>query len=221
MAEYLQGIVVASRGIPVTLIISLVAVTGGMIIGLFVAIAKRSKYKILRAIATVYVDILRGTPLLVQVLILAYGVPQLLKSAFGLQFNWEHMIIVGFIACGIQQLRIYGRDNTKRSSGNRQRADGSCKVTWTQQRTDHEIHNSSAGIQDHRSCARKRIRYSHQGDVDTFRSRYCRDHKARYAVGFIFVPVVPGIYRCCYSLSRDDSYAVQTGCVYRKEDGSE
>ena len=101
MAEYLQGIVVASRGIPVTLIISLVAVTGGMIIGLFVAIAKRSKYKILRAIATVYVDILRGTPLLVQVLILAYGVPQLLKSAFGLQFNWEHMIIVGFIACGI------------------------------------------------------------------------------------------------------------------------
>ena len=98
MAEYLQGIVVASRGIPVTLIISLVAVTGGMIIGLFVAIAKRSKY---RAIATVYVDILRGTPLLVQVLILAYGVPQLLKSAFGLQFNWEHMIIVGFIACGI------------------------------------------------------------------------------------------------------------------------
>ena len=86
---------------------------------------------------------------------------------------------------------------------------------------DRFSHNSSAGIQDHRSCARKRIRYSHQGDVDTFRSRYCRDHKARYAVGFIFVPVVPGIYRCCYSLSRDDSYAVQTGCVYRKEDGSE
>ena len=146
MAEYLQGIVVASRGIPVTLIISLVAVTGGMIIGLFVAIAKRSKYKILRAIATVYVDILRGTPLLVQVLILAYGVPQLLKSAFGIQFNWEHMIIVGFIACGI---------------------------------------NSSAYM------------------------------------GFIFIPVVPGVYRCCHSLSRDDSYAVQTGCVYRKEDGSE
>ncbi len=101
MAEYLQGIVVASRGVPVTIIISLVAVCGGMIIGLLVAIAKRSKYKVLRALAAIYVDILRGTPLLVQVLILAYGVPQLLKSAFGIQFNWEHMILVGFIACGI------------------------------------------------------------------------------------------------------------------------
>ena len=101
LAEYLQGIVVASRGVPVTLIVSLVAVLGGLVIGLLVAIAKRSKYKILRGLATVYVDVLRGTPLLVQVLILAYGVPQLLRSAFEIQFNWEHMIIVGFIACGI------------------------------------------------------------------------------------------------------------------------
>ena len=101
MAEYLQGIVVAARGVPVTLIISLVAVLGGLVIGLLVAIAKRSGNKLLRGIATVYVDVLRGTPLLVQVLILAYGVPQLLKSSFGLQFNWAHMIIVGFIACGI------------------------------------------------------------------------------------------------------------------------
>ena len=38
---------------------------------------------------------------MVQVLILAYGLPQLLKSNFGIQFNWTHFIIVGFIACGI------------------------------------------------------------------------------------------------------------------------
>lgn len=101
MAEYLQGIVVAARGIPVTITISFVAIIGGLIIGLFVAIAKRSKFKVLRGLATIYVDILRGTPLLVQVLILAYGVPQLIKSTMGIQFNWEHMIIVGFIACGV------------------------------------------------------------------------------------------------------------------------
>ena len=39
LAEYLQGIVVAARGVPVTLIISLVAVLGGLVIGLLVAIA--------------------------------------------------------------------------------------------------------------------------------------------------------------------------------------
>ena len=101
MEDYLQGIMVAARGVPMTLAISLVAVMGGLVIGLLVAIAKRSKFKVLRALATVYVDVLRGTPLLVQVLILAYGVPQMIRLIFDMQFNWEHMIIVGFIACGI------------------------------------------------------------------------------------------------------------------------
>lgn len=101
MEQYLQGIVVAAKGAPVTLLISFVAVLAGLVIGLFIAIAKRSKYKILRGLATAYVDILRGTPLLVQVLILAYGVPQLINSTLGVHFNWDQMIIVGFISCGI------------------------------------------------------------------------------------------------------------------------
>lgn len=101
MTEYLHGIAVAAKGVPTTLTISLVAVFVGVVIGLLVAIAKRSGNRILRGIATVYVDVLRGTPLMVQVLILAYGVPQLLKSTFGVQFNWVHFIFVGFIACGI------------------------------------------------------------------------------------------------------------------------
>ena len=101
MDQYIHGIAVAARGVPVTLIISLVAVLGGLVLGLLVALAKRSKFKILRGIATVYVDILRGTPLLVQVLILGYGVPQLVRAITGMQFNWEPLILVGFIACGV------------------------------------------------------------------------------------------------------------------------
>ena len=101
MDQYIHGIAVAARGVPVTLIISLVAVLGGLVLALLVALAKRSKFKILRGIATVYVDILRGTPLLVQVLILGYGVPQLVRAITGMQFNWEPLILVGFIACGV------------------------------------------------------------------------------------------------------------------------
>lgn len=101
MQDYLQGIMIAAKGAPVTLIISLVAVLVGLILGLLVAIARRSKYKVLRGIATIYVDILRGTPLLVQVLLLAYGVPQVISAITGNQFNWGNFIWVGFIACGI------------------------------------------------------------------------------------------------------------------------
>ena len=39
--------------------------------------------------------------LLVQVLILGYGVPQLVRAITGMQFNWEPLILVGFIACGV------------------------------------------------------------------------------------------------------------------------
>ena len=101
MQDYLQGIMIAVKGAPVTLLISFVAVFAGLFIGLLVALAKRSKFKVLRAIATVYVDVLRGTPLLVQVLILAYGVPQVIAAITGNQFNWGNFIWVGFIACGI------------------------------------------------------------------------------------------------------------------------
>ena len=101
MQDYLQGILIAAKGAPVTLSVSLVAVIAGLILGLVVAICKRSKFKVLRGIATVYVDVLRGTPLLVQVLILAYGVPQIISAIFDTQFNWGNFIWVGFIACGI------------------------------------------------------------------------------------------------------------------------
>ncbi|MBC6680429.1 ABC transporter permease subunit [Zhenpiania hominis] len=101
MQEYLQGVIVAAKGAPTTLLISLVAVFIGLILGLLVAMAKMSRFKILRGIATIYVDILRGTPLLVQVLILAYGIPQIISEWFGVSFHWEIKILIGFIACGV------------------------------------------------------------------------------------------------------------------------
>ena len=101
MQEYLQGVIVAAKGAPTTLLISLVAVYIGLILGLLVAMAKMSRFKILRGIATIYVDILRGTPLLVQVLILAYGIPQIISEWFGVSFHWEIKILIGFIACGV------------------------------------------------------------------------------------------------------------------------
>lgn len=100
MQEYLHGIVIAAKGAPTTLLISFVAVLMGLVLGLCAAMAKRSRFKVLRGIGNVYVDVLRGTPLLVQVLILVYGVPQLLQS-IGIPFHWELKIVAGFIACGI------------------------------------------------------------------------------------------------------------------------
>ncbi|GKV63891.1 MULTISPECIES: amino acid ABC transporter permease [Sporosarcina] len=47
----------------------------GLVIAIFTALARISSSKILRGIARVYVSIIRGTPLLVQLFIIFYGLP--------------------------------------------------------------------------------------------------------------------------------------------------
>lgn len=58
-------------GTIVTLIISLLAILIGVVIGTFICLMKISKVRTLRTFGTLYVELFRGVPLLVQVLIWA------------------------------------------------------------------------------------------------------------------------------------------------------
>ena len=66
-------------GLKLTVLVSLASIAIGMVIGLFVCLMKMSKNIVLRAIAGVYIWIIRGTPMLVQALIVFLGVPQLIQ----------------------------------------------------------------------------------------------------------------------------------------------
>ena len=67
------------EGLKLTVIVSLVSIAIGMVIGLFVCLMKMSKNVVLRAIAGVYIWIIRGTPMLVQAFIVFFGVPQVVR----------------------------------------------------------------------------------------------------------------------------------------------
>ena len=67
------------EGLKLTAIVSLVSIAIGMVIGLFVCLMKMSRNIVLRAIAGVYIWIIRGTPMLVQALIVFFGFPQVIK----------------------------------------------------------------------------------------------------------------------------------------------
>lgn len=67
------------EGLKLTVITSLVSILIGMVIGLFVCLMKMSKNVVLRAIAGVYIWIIRGTPMLVQAFIVFFGVPQVVR----------------------------------------------------------------------------------------------------------------------------------------------
>ena len=99
MAVYLKGFLIACQGIPTTIWVSLVAIIIGAGFGLVVALCNQSSNKPLHYIAKIYVDVVRGTPMLVQALVMAYGVPQLLQS-MGTAFKWPDLIIPAIIVCG-------------------------------------------------------------------------------------------------------------------------
>lgn len=67
-------------GASVTLKLTVIAVTIGCLIGLFMGLARLSKNRAVKLFATAYVDFFRGTPLLVQALIVFYGLPQLINE---------------------------------------------------------------------------------------------------------------------------------------------
>lgn len=65
------------RGVGLTIVITILAVTLGMVIGLIVGLCRLSSIRPLRALATGYVEIIRGTPLLVQLYIVFFGLGQM------------------------------------------------------------------------------------------------------------------------------------------------
>ncbi|MFD1037286.1 amino acid ABC transporter permease [Virgibacillus byunsanensis] len=60
-----------------TIALAVISIIFALIIGFFTALAKISKIKILKIIATIYVSMFRGTPLLVQIFVIYYGLPQI------------------------------------------------------------------------------------------------------------------------------------------------
>ena len=69
-------------GAGVTIKITALSVALGVVIGLFVGIARISRIKILRVLAAIYVDFFRGTPLLVQIFLVYFALPVITGQRF-------------------------------------------------------------------------------------------------------------------------------------------
>lgn len=65
------------NGLEITLIVSFATIFLGLILGTLMSFAKMSKIKILKALASIYVEFIRGTPVLVQIFIVFYGLPMM------------------------------------------------------------------------------------------------------------------------------------------------
>ncbi|MCF6097343.1 amino acid ABC transporter permease [Thermovorax subterraneus] len=66
------------RGALTAFEITLLAVLIGIVIGTFMGMGKMSRIFVVRFLCSAYVEVIRGTPLLVQLLIFYFGLPQIL-----------------------------------------------------------------------------------------------------------------------------------------------
>lgn len=67
-------------GAVVTLQLTAISIVIGLVAGSLIGIARLSSSKIIRLAARVYIDFFRGTPLLVQIFMIYFGIPALLRS---------------------------------------------------------------------------------------------------------------------------------------------
>jgi len=74
LSEYYKFFI---NGTQITIMVSLISVIFGFIIGIFICLMKISKNKFLNIISTSYIEFLRGTPVLVQLYLIYYGLPTL------------------------------------------------------------------------------------------------------------------------------------------------
>lgn len=100
MGVYIKGFLIACKGIPATVGVSMIAIILGAALGLLLALCSQTKSKALQVIAKIYVDVVRGTPMLVQALIMAYGVPWLIQT-WGVKFTWPSLVIPATMVCGL------------------------------------------------------------------------------------------------------------------------
>lgn len=81
------------KGIKVTMLIAVLGLLLGFVLGLLAGIAKCGKNKVLDRIASVYVGIIRGTPLMVQALYMYFAIPTMLN--FDLDAQTAGILVIG------------------------------------------------------------------------------------------------------------------------------
>ena len=77
------------QGAGVTVLLSFLALLFGFIVGLVACVCKISNKSVLKWIANVYIEVIRDTPLLVQVMIIAFGFPMLLGVKYPTMFGYD------------------------------------------------------------------------------------------------------------------------------------
>lgn len=99
------------KAVPVTLLITAVSLVAGVVLGFLIALSRIHKIKVLSQISSVFVSFIRGTPIILQIMIVYSVVPSFLNALFvnaGSKINIFDLnpIYYAFIVFGLNNAAI-------------------------------------------------------------------------------------------------------------------
>ncbi len=89
------------KALPITLVIAFTPIIIGLLIGITVAFLRMNPIKVLTPIANFYVSFYRGTPVIMHIMIIYFGLPLLVESTFGISLNFVPIAIFIIIALAL------------------------------------------------------------------------------------------------------------------------
>jgi L-cystine transport system permease protein len=101
MIEYFPKILAK---FPISLYVVIVSTALALVLGTVIAVIRIKKIPVLHQLAGVYISFFRGTPILIQLFLVYYGVPLLFIAVFGsnITAGWNKLIFV-FLAFGMNE----------------------------------------------------------------------------------------------------------------------
>jgi polar amino acid transport system permease protein len=84
-----------AAGLYRTLLVSAIAIFGAFVIGLVLGAARAHRVPVVSQLAAVYVEVIRNTPILVQIFFIYYGLPQFGIKLDGFTVAWLAVMIWG------------------------------------------------------------------------------------------------------------------------------
>ena len=89
------------QAIPMTLFITITPLFVGLLIGLFVTFIRQGNNKIVKAIANFYVSFYRGTPVIMHIFIIYFGLPLFFETYFDISLHTVPIVIFVIIALSL------------------------------------------------------------------------------------------------------------------------
>jgi His/Glu/Gln/Arg/opine family amino acid ABC transporter permease subunit len=89
-----------AKGAGIAVVVVVSAEVMGTVLGIGLALMRLSNRRLLSRVAALYVDLIRGTPMLVQILFVYFGIPALISTLRGSPFNPDP-IVAGTLALGL------------------------------------------------------------------------------------------------------------------------